>query len=147
MIKMSIEIHAYDPSKDYEAVKGMVMKLTGHLGADFNERQFRITISRRKSDRVNKEGILLARDPEKGDKIVGMVWGEVTINKVGKISNFIIDKDYRGQGLGNKLVQKVIDFFTKHRVNKMQANVRNLEKEGRLYEKFGFKRKYCTMQR
>ena len=144
MIKMVVEIHAYDPSKDYEAVKGMVMKLTGHLGADFNERQFRITISRRKSDRVNREGILLAKD---GDKVVGMVWGEVTIAKVGKISNFIIDENYRGQGLGNKLIQRVIDFFTKHRVNKMQANVRSLEKEGRLYEKFGFKRKYCTMQR
>ena len=141
---MSIEIHAYDSSKDYEAVKDMVMKLTGHVGSEFNERQFRITISRRKSDRVNKEGILLAKD---GNKVVGMIWGEVTIDKVGKISNFIINQDYRGKGLGNKLIEKVIEFFTKHRVNRMQANVRNLEKEGKLYEKFGFKRLYCTMQR
>ena len=143
-MNLSVEIHVYDSSTDYEAVKGMVMKLTGHLGADFNERQFRITISRRKSDRVNREGTFLAKD---GSKVVGMIWGEVTINKVGKISNFIIDQEYRGQGLGVKLVEKVIAFFEKHRVNKMQANVRNLEKEGRLYEKFGFKRLYCTMQR
>lgn len=141
---MSVEIKVYEPARDYEAVKDMVMKLTGYLGSDFNERQFRITISRRKADRINREGILLAKD---GEKLVGMIWGEVTIDKGGKISNFIINEEYRGQGLGSKLIQKIIEFFQKHKVNRIQANVRNMEREGKLYEKFGFKKLYCTMQR
>ena len=141
---MTITIDVFNPARDYEAIKQLVMELTGHVGESFDDRRFRVAISQRKTHRVNKNGILLAKD---GDKTVGMIWGEVDLSKIGKISNFIINKDYRGQGIGNMLIQKVIEFFELNKVSRIQANVRNLEKEGKVYEKFGFKRKFCTMER
>ena len=141
---MTIEISEFDPSKDYDAIKDLMMLLTSHLKEEFNERQFRITVSRRKADRINRHGILLAKED---DKVIGMIWGEITLSKIGKISNFIIKDGYRGKGIGNQLIQNIIDFFTKHKVNRIHANVRNMEKEGKLYEKFGFKKLFCTMER
>ena len=141
---MTITIEVFNPARDFEAVKQLVMELTGHVGENFDDRRFRLAISNRKTSRVNKDGMLMAKD---GDKIVGMIWGEVDLSKIGKISNFVINKDYRGQGIGNLLIQKVIEFFERNKVGRIQANVRDLEKEGKIYEKFGFKRKYCTMER
>ncbi|NHI94705.1 MAG: GNAT family N-acetyltransferase [Candidatus Lokiarchaeota archaeon] len=141
---MAVVTDVFNPAKDYEAVKKLAMELTGYVGEDFDDRRFRLAISKRKTDRINRNGIILAKD---GENVVGMIWGEVDLSKIGKISNFIIDGQYRGQGIGNQLIQKVIAFFETHKVGRIQANVRNLEKEGKLYEKFGFKRLFCTMQR
>lgn len=141
---MTITIDVFNPARDYEAVKQLVMQLTGLVGENYDETRFRLTISKRKTSPVNKNGILLAKD---GDKTIGMIWGEVDLSKIGKISNFIINEDYRSQGIGSMLIQKVIEFFNFNKVARIQANVRNLEKEGKLYEKFGFKRLYCTMQK
>jgi len=139
------EIVVYDLTKDYDAIKELMTQLTGYLGQIFDERRFLITLSRRMSDPINNDGIILAKED---GKVVGMVWGEVmsTPDKYGQISNFVIKEDCRGKGVGKQLIRAVIKFFVKNNVSHVRANARNLEKEGKLYEKYGFKKQYCVME-
>lgn len=143
---MPIEIINYDLTKDYDAVKELMMELTNFLNQRFDERRFTLTLSRRMSDPINNEGIILAKD---GDKAVGMIWGEVmsTPTKHGQIANFVITKNYRGKGIGRDLIRSVIKFFVKNNASHVQINARNMEKEGKLYEKYGFKKQYVVMER
>ncbi|MHA1784906.1 MAG: GNAT family N-acetyltransferase [Candidatus Helarchaeota archaeon] len=142
---MTIEIVTYDLTKDYDAIKELMNELTSYLGQKFDERRFTLTLSRRMSDSINNDGILLAKED---GKIIGMIWGEVVSypTKHGQISNFIIKKEYRGKGAGKKLINAVIKFFVRNNVSHVQANARNMEKEGKLYERFGFKKQYSVME-
>jgi len=145
-MKMPIEIETYDLTKDYDAVKQLMIELTTYLGGQiFDEQRFSLTLSRRMSDPVNNDGILLAKD---GDKVVGMIWGEIVSvpNKHGQISNFIVNNEHRGKGIGDMLIRKVIKFFVNNNVNHVLINARNMEKEGKLYEKYGFKKRYIVME-
>ena len=142
---MSLEIVGYDLTKDYDDIKGLMISLTQYLGQIFDEQRFTLTLSRRMSDPINNDGILLAK---MDGKTVGMVWAEVenVPSKHGQISNFIVNKDYRGKGIGDKLIRRAIKFFVANHVSHVQINARNMEKEGKLYEKYGFKKRFIVME-
>jgi len=142
-----VKIVVYDTNKHYEAIKNLMKELTSFWGQDFRENQFKESLSRRVNDPVNKNGIILAVD---NDKILGMVWGEVlfqqSVGSFGRISNFIVKKEARGMGIGKKLIEGVIKFFVDNNINRVQANARDMSKEGRLYLKYGFKPLYYVLE-
>ena len=142
---MPIEIVNYDLMKDYDDLKYLMIELTNFLDQKFDERRFTLTLSRRMSDPINNEGIFLAKD---GEKVVGMIWGEVVSapTKHGQISNFIVYDSYRGKGIGKNLIRAAIRFFVHNNVSHVQINARNMAKEGKLYEKYGFKKQYIVME-
>ncbi|MHA1309681.1 MAG: GNAT family N-acetyltransferase [Candidatus Helarchaeota archaeon] len=142
-----IEIIVYDPDKHYETVKELMKELTSFWGQEFHEEQFRESLNRRVSDEANKNGIILA---QKDGKILGMIMGEIvfqqSIGSFGRISNFIVKQEARGMGIGKKLIEGIIDFFVNNNINRIQANARNMNKEGRLYLKYGFKPLYYVLE-
>ena len=142
---MPIEIITYDLTKDYDSVKELMVELLTYLGQIFDEQRFSLTLSRRMSDPVNNDGILIAKD---GEKVIGMIWGEIVSlpNKHGQISNLIVNKEYRGKGIGDMLIRRAIKFFVANHVSHVLINARNMEKEGKLYEKYGFKKRYIVME-
>ena len=142
-----VEIIIYDTKKHYNALKEMMEELTRFWDQSFNESQFKVALSRRINDPINKEGILLAMEDE---KILGMIWSEVSFQQEtgssGKISNFIVRKIARGKGLGKKLIEGAINFFVKNNITRVQANARDMNKEGRLYLKYGFRPLYYVLE-
>ncbi|MHA1248579.1 MAG: GNAT family N-acetyltransferase [Candidatus Helarchaeota archaeon] len=142
-----VEIVPYDSNNDYEKVKELMEELTKFWGQSFNVEQFNASLSRRTNDPVNKEGILLAKE---GNEVLGMIWCEVvfqpSIGTYGRISNFVVRKEARGKGIGKKLIESAIKFFVENNVSRVQANARNLDKEGRLYSKYGFKPLYFVLE-
>ncbi|MBC8590041.1 ribosomal protein S18-alanine N-acetyltransferase [Wansuia hejianensis] len=71
-------------------------------------------------------------------KIVGYggIW--LILNE-GHITNIAVKKDYRGKGIGNKLVEGLIDYCEKKDIENMTLEVRksNIVAQN-LYKKYGF---------
>ena len=72
------------------------------------------------------------------DKIVGYggIW---FILDEGHITNIAVNRDYRGIGVGNKLICGLIDLCSENDINKMTLEVRksNIVAQN-LYKKYGF---------
>jgi len=144
-----VEIRTYEPS-DYESVKKLMIELTKHANVQFDENRFKRTLDRRSVDKYNREGILVALDDNRN--VIGMVMAEVLVSPsvviYGYISNFVVLPSYRGRGVGKALIDKAFEFFAEMGVSRVETNVRSLkDAEGRLFEKFGFEKKYIVMEK
>lgn len=73
------------------------------------------------------------------DKIVGYVGIWLIIDE-GHITNVAVHKDYRGQKIGDKLVQALVELCKKNNISSMTLEVRvsNIVAQN-LYKKYGFK--------
>ena len=130
--------------KDYNSTTTLMRKLTELMGETFNEFRWKSSLLARKS---NQEGIFIASEDE---KVVGMSFAEMRGRDeviFGYISSVIVDEDYRGQGVGELLIQKAIMHLGRRGANKIRINVRK-EAVGaiKLYEKIGFKEKFRVME-
>ena len=98
--------------EDLATVRTLMIQLYEHYNQPFNEKRFEWGIKRRLTDRLQKEGILLAVDAEK-DKIFGIIVAEILINPIGNseghITAIVTDKEYRDKGVGKELVAKSIE--------------------------------------
>lgn len=74
-----------------------------------------------------------------GGKIVGYV-GIWLILDEGHITNVAVHNDYRGQKIGDKLVQSLVNLCKENNINSMTLEVRvsNIVAQN-LYKKYGFK--------
>ena len=59
-----------------------------------------------------------------------------------EIINFLIKKEYRGQGLGKKLFEYMINLFQSKGVLEVSLDVRSTNNAVYFYERFGFKTVY-----
>lgn len=73
------------------------------------------------------------------DKIVGYVGIWLIIDE-GHITNVAVHKDHRGQKIGDKLVQALVELCKKNNISSMTLEVRvsNIVAQN-LYKKYGFK--------
>ena len=144
---MNIRTYKMD---DYKKIKTLMEEFTKEMGSDFDEKRFKSSVNRRIGDNLNKKGMIVAED---GNDIVGMVMCEVlvsssTVETYGSIANFVVSKKARGQGTGNALIEQAVKFFTEMGVKRIETNVRDLEKEGKLFiERYQFKKKYIVLER
>ena len=136
--------------KDYDRLNKLMDEFTSEMGSDFDEKRFRKSVNRRYSDSLNNKGMIIA---EEGNKIIGMVFCEVlvsssTVETYGNIASFVVHKEYRNKGTGNALIEQAVIFFSDMGVNRIETNVRNLEREGKIFiERYGFKKKYIILER
>jgi ribosomal protein S18 acetylase RimI-like enzyme len=123
-------------------------KLTGLMGEQFDEFRWKTSLLARKSA---QEGIFLAIE---GEKVVGMSFAEIRgrgqgvgETPYGYISSVIVDEDYRGQGVGELLVQSAVMYLGRRGVSSVRINVRK-DAAGaiKLYERIGFKEKFRVME-
>ncbi|MHA1649801.1 MAG: GNAT family N-acetyltransferase [Candidatus Helarchaeota archaeon] len=113
--------------EDLPTIRTLMIQLYEYYGIPFNEKRFEWGIKRRLTDRLQKEGILVAEDKSK-DKIVGLIVAEILINPIGNseghITAIVTDKEVRNQGIGKLLVNESI----KH-LEEMGAEVIRLDLE------------------
>jgi ribosomal protein S18 acetylase RimI-like enzyme len=133
---------------DYEALKDLMNELCRVTGSVFDEKRFQNGIQRRAMDKYNKQGILVAEDNK---KIVGMVIAEVLVSPFietyGSISNFVVSPEYRGKGVGKALIDAAIKFFMDIGVSRVETSIRDEDKEGQIFAKNGFQKKYVVMEK
>ena len=130
--------------KDYTATTALMRKLTELLGEKFDEFRWKTSLLTKKS---SQEGMFIAIEDE---NVVGMSFAEMRGREgltFGYISSVIVDKDYRGQGVGELLIQKAIMHLGRRGATSIRINVRQ-EATGaiNLYEKIGFKEKFRVME-
>jgi len=130
--------------KDYNAATNLMRKLTELMGSKFDEFRWKTSLLTRKSQ---QEGMFIALEDE---KVVGMSFAEMRGQRgqnFGYISSVIVDDDYRGQGIGEHLIQKAIMYLGRRGAKTVRINVRK-EAVGaiKLYEKIGFKEKFRVME-
>ena len=130
--------------KDYGTATTLMRKLTELMGEKFDEFRWKTSLLTRKSQ---QEGMFIAIED---DKVVGMSFAEMRGQKgqsFGYISSVIVDDDYRGQGIGEHLIQKAIMYLGRRGAKKVRINVRK-EAVGaiKLYEKIGFSEKFRVME-
>ena len=145
-----MKVRRYDSTskKDFVRMKNLMLELCKVTGSEFDENRFNNTIQRRVSDKKNRQGILLAEDNK---KIVGMLLAEVLVSPFietyGNLSNFVVSPDYRGKGVGKTLLDKAFEFFRDMGVNRVETNIRELPKEGKLFKRYGFVKKYIVLEK
>ena len=95
--------------EDLGYIRTLMSQLYEYYKAPFNEKRFEWGIKRRLTDRLQKEGILVA---EKDGKIVGMIVAEMLINPIGvsegHITAIVTDKETRDKGIGKMLINGAI---------------------------------------
>ncbi len=95
--------------EDLATIRTLMIQLYEYYRIPFNEKRFEWGIKRRLTDRLQKEGILIA---EVKDKVVGLIVAEILINPIGAseghITAIVTDKDVRNFGIGKKLVNESI---------------------------------------
>ncbi|HUX99972.1 MAG TPA: GNAT family N-acetyltransferase [Candidatus Deferrimicrobium sp.] len=97
---------------DLATIRTLMIQLYEYYGIPFNEKRFEWGIKRRLTDRLQKEGILVAEDSAK-QKVVGMIVAEILINPIGNseghITAIVTAKDCRDKGVGKALVDSAIN--------------------------------------
>ena len=115
-----------------------------HFAADYAAR----TYAERKAGLLQKDGNLyveLARDAETGHD-VGYCVSLVT-EDAGAVESIYIEADYRGQGIGDTLMQHALDWMDGHNVPVKRVFVAagNEEAFG-FYARYGFLTKHVVLQ-
>ncbi|TFG05776.1 MAG: GNAT family N-acetyltransferase [Promethearchaeota archaeon] len=134
--------------EDLATIRTLMSQLYEYYGQSFNEKRFEWGIKRRLTDRLQKEGILIA---EKDQKIIGMIVAEILINPVGvgegHITAIVTDKEHRDKGIGKELVTKSIEHLEEMgaeviRLDLEEAHVKMLE----YFKDMGFQSVYRVLE-
>ena len=146
---MDIEIR-HAELEDLATIRTLMIQLYEHYNQPFNEKRFEWGIKRRLTDRLQKEGILVAEDKD-AQKVFGIIVAEILINPIGNseghITAIVTDKDYRDKGIGKELVNKSIEHL-----EEMGAEVIQLDLEEdhvsmlEYFKKMGFHSSYRVLE-
>ena len=143
----------YDSKYD-EDIKDLLVQLQQYLadidnegynivGDEYREKYFNKTIEDVKK---NDGKILLYKD---NDKIVGLIIGIINNNETeryafkaprrGRITELVIDKKYRGKGIGKELLLKMKEYLKSNGCEKIMIEVFGYNESAiRFYKKNGF---------
>jgi ribosomal protein S18 acetylase RimI-like enzyme len=135
---------------EIDALRDFTRHLVEGLGQKFDPKRFDWGISRRLYDPLQRHGILIARD-EDNNKVIGMIIAELRIDPFGMsegyIKQFFLKPDYRGQGVGQMLLEKALDHLKKIKVEKVKVNIQEKALEAsNLYTKANFKKVYEVLE-
>ncbi|MHA1230723.1 MAG: GNAT family N-acetyltransferase [Candidatus Helarchaeota archaeon] len=129
---------------DIDGIRNLMKQLCKTLGKTFNEERFYRGLLKRLNDKIQKNGYFLAKD---GEKVVGMIFAEIsevinmknTKELEGFLKTVIVDEAYRGLKLGEKLIERAIEYFKEKNIKIIRTNVHEkAEIALKLYTKFGF---------
>ena len=140
------EITVYSPQV-YEAVKILLMELTGDTAPPFSENRFKEIIKAENSHLfIVKENSLLE---EKTENIAGMLTVGTYHTPGGTkawIEDVVVSNVYRGKGYGKMLVQYAIDFVQSQGIDMLMLTSRPSRViANQLYLNLGFKIKQTNL--
>ncbi len=146
---MSIKIQLATP-EDTDSIKKLTQQLVEGLGQKFEAKRFDWGISRRLYDPLQRHGIMIAKD-EENDKIIGMIIAEIRIDPFGTSEGYIkqvfLSENYRGKGVGKKLLTAALEHLKKIKVEKVKVNLKEQAGDAaKVYEKMNFKKVYEVLE-
>ena len=134
--------------EDLDEMERLMKELTKNFRQKFFRDQWRMDMEYK----YDVGGIFVAEDTDQG-KIIGMILVDVgrdlrTSRIIGKIINFIVDPEYRGKGVGSRLLEMALDFSAERKAVSVKINARReLAGTVELFKKFGFEEVYMVMER
>ena len=136
---------------DIEALKGLTKELVEGFEQDFEPKRFDWGIRRRLYDPLQRHGILIAKDRDKNQEVVGMIIAELRVDPYGASEGYIkqvfLKEGYRGKGVGRKLLESAIEHLRKVKVQKVRVNLKEkATKAAELYKKSNFKKVYEVLE-
>ena len=145
MIK--VEIASPD---NIDILREFTKNLVEGLGQQFDPKRFDWGIQRRLYDPLQRHGILIAMN-EDNNEIAGMIIAELRIDPFGMSEGYIkqlyLKNEYRGQGVGQLLLQKALEHLKRIKVEKVKVNIKDKALEAsKLYEKLNFKKVYEVLE-
>jgi len=131
---------------DYQQVEDLARQLTSLFSDPFDERWFELYMGKRLMDPVSGCYVSVL-----GDEVIGIIFCDIlrdpTGSQYGYISNMMIKSEYRGQGIGDRLLNEAKQYLTIAGVPRIWANVRDeTEEMVHLFEKNGFSKKFSTFE-
>ncbi|HME56212.1 MAG TPA: GNAT family N-acetyltransferase [Candidatus Lokiarchaeia archaeon] len=131
---------------DYKQVEDLAFQLTKLFGDPFDPRWFELYMGKRLMDNVSGCYVAVL-----GDEVIGIIFCDIlrdpTGSQYGYISNMMIKSEYRGQGIGDRLLNEAKQYLTIAGVPRIWANVRDeTEEMVHLFEKNGFSKKFSTFE-
>ena len=133
---------------DYASVEGLVRELASIFNDPFDDRWFKLYMEKRLMDPI--PGVYVAVN-NATDEVVGSAFCDIlrdpTGSQYGYISNIMVNNNFRGQGIGEKLLKIATQYLTVAGVPRIWANVREeTESMVHLFEKAGFAKKFSTFE-
>jgi GNAT superfamily N-acetyltransferase len=145
---IKIDIASPDNIDDLEELTRLLVE---GLDQEFESKRFDWGIRRRLFDPLQRHGILIAIDEVK-DEVIGMIIAELRVDPFGKsegyIKQFFLKKEYRGKGIGHRLLKDALEHLKKIKVEKVKVNIRQEAKNAeKLYKKMDFEKKYEVLEK
>jgi len=145
---ISVDIATPD---DIDQIKELTKELVEGLDQKFEAKRFDWGIRRRLYDPLQRHGILIAKDKQKDNLVVGMIIAELRIDPYGASEGYIkqvfLKTSYRGKGVGKLLLQKALEHLRKVKVQKVKVNLKEkAKKAAELYRKSNFKKVYEVLE-
>ncbi len=142
----NFEIRMYK-TQDYASVESLIRELTRIFDDPFDPRWFKAYMEKRLLSSL--PGCYVAVDEE--GTVIGSAFCDLLRDPTGAayvyISNIMIKKDFRGQGVGNQLLRACIEYAKLNDVPRIWANVREEnENMAHLFKRHGFEKKMVTYE-
>jgi diamine N-acetyltransferase len=128
-----------------EAIEPLWEKLNAHHQAKsvyFSDLFTKLTFAERIAEFRTEDKLTLrvdlARDLETSI-LVGYCISTIDSHQVGEVDSMFVEKDYRGLGIGDRLIRKALDWIQSHPVKSLQVSVAyGNEEVFDFYKRYGF---------
>jgi GNAT superfamily N-acetyltransferase len=135
---------------DYEATTELMRQLSATYKVKFDEEKWKKASRLRYFSPDSRGQTLIA---EENGEVIGMGFISAKLEStglyVGYLTDFILRKDYLGQGIGLKMAYKAIEILESWNVNRIRINILMEVKDYmlKLIEKIGFKPTYIVAEK
>lgn len=133
--------------RDVAEITLLMQKLCEITNIEFNPDRWQASIERQFQE-YDKSTMLIA---EMDDTVVGMTFATIRrdphVTRIGYISNLIVDPNFRGQRIGERLIHTATDFFRQNHIESVRVAVRKESPEAlNLLKKSGFTEIFIVME-
>ncbi|MHA1145396.1 MAG: GNAT family N-acetyltransferase [Candidatus Helarchaeota archaeon] len=135
--------------EDIDELKALMRSLTEYFKRPFYEKQWIMDIKYKFESAP--ESIIVAEDTE-NNELVGMILVDIGRDPysgaiIAQLNNFIVKKEWRGKGIGSKLIQRAIELCRDKKVKEIHTNARKeIDELLLLFEKFDFVESHVVMK-
>jgi ribosomal protein S18 acetylase RimI-like enzyme len=146
---LNVKVEVASPG-NIDDLEELTRLLVEGLHQKFEPKRFDWGIRRRLYDPLQRHGIIIAIDEDK-DETIGMIIAELRVDPFGKsegyIKQFFLKEEYRGKGIGHKLLKNALEHLKKIQVEKVKVNIRESAKRAAdLYTDMNFKKVYEVLE-
>lgn len=129
--------------KDIDEITALMKNLCSIKGQQFNEDRWRRSLQNRMNQESNAE-VIVALDDDK-EKVIGMAQCSIKQSdkgyRFGYISNLIVREEERRSGVGETIINYIIDLFRRNHIKSLRLSLSSdLDEAAKiLFIKLGFK--------